>query len=74
MAITPDPLANNPAIRQWAERFYTIKAWTMPDLPDAGDEELELRRAAALAELNKITVPAALSSGRGAAWRAGARR
>ncbi|WP_264210245.1 hypothetical protein [Leisingera thetidis] len=63
MAITPDPLANNPAIRQWAERFYTIKAWTMPDLPDAGDEELELRRAAALAELNKITVPAALSSG-----------
>lgn len=63
MANTPDPLANNPAIRQWAERFYAIKAWTMPDLPDAGDEELEARRKAALAELAKVTIPAALSSG-----------
>ncbi|MFY0309552.1 hypothetical protein ACFMBG_06605 [Leisingera sp. D0M16] len=63
MANTPDPLANNPAIRQWAERFYAIKAWTMPDPPDAGDEELENRRKAALAELAKISIPAALSSG-----------
>ena len=63
MANTPDPLANNPAIRQWAERFYAIKAWTMPDMPDPGDEELEARRKAALAELAKITIPATLSSG-----------
>ena len=63
MANTPDPLANNPAIRQWAERFYAAKAWTMPDMPAAGDEALEERRTAALVELNKLTVPAALSSG-----------
>ncbi|WP_323782433.1 hypothetical protein [Leisingera sp.] len=63
MANTPDPLANNPAIRQWAERFYSLKAWTMPDLPDPGDEDVDNRRKAALTELNKITIPAALSSG-----------
>ncbi|UWQ63805.1 hypothetical protein K3723_05820 [Leisingera caerulea] len=63
MANTPDPLANNPAIRQWAERFYAVKAWTMPDMPDPGDEALDARRKAALAELAKITIPAALSSG-----------
>ncbi|MBY6138857.1 hypothetical protein KUV26_05345 [Leisingera daeponensis] len=63
MANTPDPLANNPAIRQWAERFYAVKAWSMPDMPEAGDAALDLRRAAALEELSKISVPAALSSG-----------
>ncbi len=63
MATTPDPLANNPAIREWAERFYAVKAWTMPDMPAPGDEDLDLRRKAALAELAKITIPAALSSG-----------
>ncbi|WP_027259468.1 hypothetical protein [Leisingera aquimarina] len=63
MANTPDPLANNPDIRKWAERFYSLKAWDMPDLPDPGDEALELRRTAALSELNKISVPADLSSG-----------
>ncbi|UWQ34152.1 hypothetical protein K3555_06545 [Leisingera sp. M527] len=63
MANTPDPLANNPAIRQWAERFYKLKAWTMPDFPDPVDEEVDNRRSAALTELNKITIPAELSSG-----------
>ncbi|MCB4455166.1 hypothetical protein [Leisingera sp. McT4-56] len=63
MANTPDPLANNPAVRQWAERFYAVKAWAMPDLPGGGDEAAEQRRAAALAALGKIAIPAALSSG-----------
>ncbi|MDC0659824.1 hypothetical protein N6L27_17630 [Leisingera sp. SS27] len=63
MANAPDPLANNPAIRLWAERFYDAKAWDMPDTPEAGGEVLEARRTTALAELDKTGVPAALSSG-----------
>ncbi|NVK15434.1 MAG: hypothetical protein HWE35_14795 [Rhodobacteraceae bacterium] len=63
MANAPDPLANNPAIRLWAERFYDAKAWDMPDTPEAGAEALAERRTTALAELDKTAIPAALSSG-----------
>ncbi|KUP90607.1 hypothetical protein [Tritonibacter horizontis] len=63
MANTPDPLANNPAIRQWAERFYSIKDWTIPDPLSDEDLALEARRTAALAELAKISIGAELASG-----------
>ncbi|EEB86027.1 hypothetical protein [Roseobacter sp. GAI101] len=63
MATTPDPLANNPAIRDWAERFFRIKSWTMPDGMDQQGDDVVARRTAALAALSKITIAPVLSSG-----------
>lgn len=65
MANSPDPLANNPEIKKWAERFYAVKSWSMPDtVHDADtDDALIQRLKKAKAALGLIKVGAELSSG-----------
>lgn len=62
MAVNSDPITNNPAIQKWAERFYAVKAWTMPN-QGGEDEAVALRRKAALVNLGKIAIGSDLMSG-----------
>jgi len=62
MTNIPDPLALNPSVRRWAEKFYEVMSWDMPDQREPV-EGLDERRLAAQTELNKIVIGSELMPG-----------
>lgn len=62
MTNSPDPLASNPSVRRWAEKFYDVMSWDMPDQSDPV-EGLDESRLAAQTELNKIVIGSELMPG-----------